>query len=116
LGPPTYLNPRTSSVSGSDHYWFNPSAFASAAFGSQGNAGRNPLRGPKIANFDWAFMKETQITESTRLELRFEFFNLFNHAQFDSGGISTDINDSNFGRILAARDPRIIQLAAKFYF
>lgn len=116
LGPPAYLDPRTSSVSGSDHYWFNPSTFASADFGSQGNAGRNPLRGPKIANFDWAFMKDTQFTESTSLELRFEFFNLFNHTQFDAGGITTDINDSNFGRILAARNPRLIQLAAKFYF
>lgn len=116
LGPPAYLNPRTSSVSGSNHYWFNPRAFAPAAYGSQGNAGRNPLRGPGIANFDWAFMKETQFTESTQLELRFEFYNLFNHTQFDASGITTDINDSNFGRILAARDPRIIQLAAKFYF
>lgn len=117
VSTPQYVDPRTSSFNNNNLYWFNPSAFAQTpTFGVQGNAGRNPLRGPGIANFDWAFMKETQITESTRLELRFEFYNLFNHTQFDSSGITTDINSSNFGRILAARDPRLIQLAAKFYF
>ncbi len=37
-------------------------------------------------------MKDTEITESTKVELRFEFFNLFNHTQFDPNGITTDIN------------------------
>lgn len=116
ISAPHYVNPRTSSFNGSDHFWFDPSAFAQEPIGSLGSAGRNPLRGPSIANFDWAFMKETQITESTRLELRFEFFNLFNHTQFDPAGITTDINSGNFGRDQATRDPRLIQLAAKFYF
>jgi hypothetical protein len=58
--------------------------------------------------------KDTKVTESTRVELRFEFFNLFNHTQFDSP--VSDINDPNFGRVLSAAPPRIIQLAAKFYF
>ncbi len=125
VSSPQYADPRTSSLtntatrpglSASDHYWFDPNTFARADFGVQGNAGRNVLRGPGIANFDWAFMKDTRITESTRIELRFEFYNLFNHTQFGPGGISTDISSSNFGRILAARDPRLIQLAAKLYF
>jgi hypothetical protein len=79
-------------------------------------AGRNLLRGPGIYNFDFALFKDTKLTESTRIELRFEFYNLFNHTQFDPNGIVTNINSSNFGRILAAHDPRLIQLAAKFYF
>jgi hypothetical protein len=41
---------------------------------------------------------------------------LFNHTQFDSTGVGTDINSSYFGRSTAALAPRIIQLAAKFYF
>lgn len=116
VAAPQYLNPRTSSVDGTDHYWFNPSSFSRAPYGTQGDAGRNPLRGPGIANFDWALMKNIQVTESTRMELRFEFYNLFNHTQFDTTNISTDINSANFGRILSARDPRLIQLAAKFFF
>ncbi|MEJ2007385.1 MAG: carboxypeptidase regulatory-like domain-containing protein [Acidobacteriota bacterium] len=116
VAAPQYLDPRTSSIGGNDHYWFNTSAFVEAPIGVQGNAGRNPLHGPGIANFDWALMKDIQVTESTRMELRFEFYNLFNHTQFDASGITTDISSPEFGQILAARDPRLIQLAAKFYF
>ncbi|MBZ5564251.1 MAG: carboxypeptidase-like regulatory domain-containing protein [Acidobacteriia bacterium] len=122
---PQYVDPHNSKLtntvtraglSARDHYWFNPNTFAHSAYGVQGNAGRNPLRGPGINNFDWSFFKDTQVTESTRIELRFEVYNLFNHTQFNPSGSTTDINSSSFGRILAARDPRLIQLAAKFYF
>jgi hypothetical protein len=122
---PQYVDPRSSSFTNTvtragltpkDHYLFDPNTFARAAIGVQGNAGRNPLRGPGLNNFDWAFMKDTQITESTRVELRFEFYNLWNHTQFTTTNMTTDINSSNFGRILAAQAPRLIQLAAKFYF
>ena len=61
-------------------------------------------------------MKSIQFTESTSMLLRFEFFNLFNHTQFDAAGASTNIASGNFGRSTRARDPRLIQLAAKFYF
>lgn len=111
-GPVQYENPRTSA----NNMWFNPNAFASATLGTQGNAGRDILRGPGINNFDFAMMKETSFTENTRLELRFEFFNFFNHTQFDPNGISTDINSGTFGQELSARAPRLIQLAGKFYF
>jgi hypothetical protein len=46
-------------------------------------------------------------------------FNVFNHAQFD-GGNSVDGNignqDSTFGFVTKAADPRIGQIAAKFRF
>jgi hypothetical protein len=121
---PQYVDPRTSSLVNAtkggtktnNHYLFDPNTFARASYGVQGNAGRNPLRAPGIASFDWGFYKDTRITERTRMELRFEFFNLFNHTQFNASGVSTNINSANFGRILAARDPRLIQLAVKFYF
>jgi len=104
-------------IASQDHYWFNPNTFALPACGTFGNAGRNILRGPKIGNFDWGFYKDTAITEKTRLELRFEFFNLWNHTQFLVSGTGiTNINSKNFGRILNAQNPRLIQLAAKFYF
>jgi len=121
-----YANPRSdtfvnttknpANTTSLDHYWFNPNTFSREAFGTIGNAGRSPLRGPGINNFDWGFFKDTNITERTRLELRFEFFNLWNHTQFSDNSISTNINSGNFGRILSAYPSRIIQLAAKFYF
>jgi carboxypeptidase family protein len=126
VGPAQYGNPRSDSfvnttknahnTTPKDHYWFNPNTFSREAFGTIGNAGRSPLRGPGINNFDWGFYKDTAITEQTRMELRFEFFNLFNHTQFSDNSISTNINSGNFGRILSAQPSRIIQLAAKFYF
>ena len=61
-------------------------------------------------------MKDTAVTESTRVELRLEFFNGWNHTQFDPNGISTDFNSATFGQEFSALAPRIIQLAGKFYF
>ncbi|MGD0964381.1 MAG: carboxypeptidase-like regulatory domain-containing protein [Candidatus Acidiferrales bacterium] len=112
VGPIQYMNPRTSA----NNAWVSPSAFQHPAFGVEGNAGRDILRGPGLDNFDFAVMKETKVTESTRIEMRLEFFNLFNHTQFDPNGITTDINSPAFGEETAAHDPRIIQLAGKFYF
>jgi len=126
VSPAQYADPHTSkfvntatdpsNASSLDHYWFNPNTFAVEAPGTFGNAGRNLLRGPRISNFDFGFYKGTAITEQIRLELRFEFFNLFNHTQFNPNGAVTDISDGNFGRILTARDPRLIQFGAKIYF
>ena len=74
------------------------------------------MRGPGISNTDFQLFKDTHVTESTRIELRIEFYNVFNHTQFSPNGIVTDISDPRFGRELAANAPRLIQLAAKFYF
>lgn len=111
-GSITYENPKTSPT----NLWFDTSAFTHPVLGTQGDAGRNILRGPGIKNWDFSLVKDTSFTESMRLELRIEFFNIFNTTQFDPLGINTDVNSSSFGQELKARDPRIIQLAGKFYF
>jgi hypothetical protein len=61
-----------------------------------------------------ALDKEVHFSEARVLELRFEFFNVFNHAQFitPSGLISS----GSFGTVTSANDPRIGQVAAKFRF
>ena len=123
IGPTQYADPRTATfVNGINggttsrtNYWFNPNTFALESYGTFGSASRNSLSAPGLFNFDFALYKDTKITESTSLELRFEFYNLFNHTQFRAPG-TTDVNSSNFGRITGAFDPRLIQLAAKFYF
>lgn len=114
VGPIQYLNPRTVTPNG--NMWFSGSAFGAPTIGTEGNAGRDIIHGPGRNNFDFALMKDTQITESTKVELRFEFFNFFNHTQFDPNGINTDFNSSAFGTETAAFAPRLIQLAAKIYF
>ncbi|MGH9327409.1 MAG: carboxypeptidase regulatory-like domain-containing protein [Terriglobia bacterium] len=112
IAAPKYLNPRSNPT----NLWFSSSTFGAPTPGTEGNAGRNILRGPGINNFDFALEKDTRITERTRIELRFEFFNLFNHTQFDPAGITTDFNSPAFGTEAAAFDPRLIQLGAKLYF
>ncbi len=47
-----------------------------------GNEGRNSLVGPPFRQLDFSIFKDTNITERLKLELRFEFYNLFNHPNF----------------------------------
>jgi hypothetical protein len=94
--------------------YFNTAAFTRAAVGVLNTAGKRWFHGPGLNNFDMSLLKETKITESTSLEFRAEFFNVFNHAQFlnPSGSVTA----ATFGKITSARDPRIGQLALKFLF
>jgi hypothetical protein len=94
--------------------FFDTSVFALPALGTFGTSGRNILTGPSFANFDAGLFKQFRIDESRRFELRWEVFNTFNHPNFLNPTAS--FSSTNFGRILSARDPRIMQLAAKFYF
>ena len=103
------------------HYYFDPTSFVPAAFGTFGNVGRNTFHGSGISNTDVIMAKQTKFTERTGLELRFELFNVFNHTQFlmpdPQGSVSPEnVRSSRFGRVLSARAPRIIQLGAKFTF
>jgi hypothetical protein len=79
-----------------------------------GNSRRRFFHGPGLNNFDMALLKNIKFTESKALELRFEAFNVFNHAQF--GNPDGEINSSQFGIVTFARDPRIMQVGAKFLF
>jgi carboxypeptidase family protein len=88
--------------------------FTPETLGFLGNSRRRFFHGPGLNNFDMALAKSTKITESKELQLRFEAFNLFNHAQFlNPGG---EINADNFGQVQGARNPRIMQIGAKFLF
>jgi hypothetical protein len=62
-----------------------------------------------------ALLKETRITESSTLQFRCEWFNIFNHASFDIPP-NGNINSSTFGHVTAAGDPRIGQVALKYIF
>ena len=70
------------SAAGTINCWINPNAFAVPAPGTFGDSGRNSLSGPDDADFDFAVIKNTKITERTNLEFRAEFFNIFNHPNF----------------------------------
>jgi hypothetical protein len=95
--------------------WFNVSAFALPAANTYGNAGRDSLRGPGFWNFDFSIFRTFDIVERLRLQLRGEFFNLFNHADFSNP--SATLGNPNFGVITStANSPRTIQVAGKLTF
>jgi len=79
-----------------------------------GTADRRMFHGPGINNWDLALLKDTKITESKLLQLRFEFFNAFNHAQFQ--GPQGNFLNGTFGYVTNANAPRIGQVALKLVF
>lgn len=96
--------------------WFNTAAFANAAPGLFGTSGRDILRAPGVDNSDMSLFKNIPLHggESTRLQIRGEFFNLFNRVQF--GGIGNYMSNPNFGAVTGAGPGRIVQVAAKVIF
>ena len=102
---------------GPEHRWFTNDAFTQAELGTFGNANQRFFHGPGLNNWDLALHKDTAITENMRLQIRAEFFNAFNHAQFGApNGFFNPNPSSQFGRIRSAGAPRIAQLGAKFLF
>ncbi len=97
---------------------FNPAAFSTETLGQLGNVPRRFFYGPGIDNFDVTLTKSVHITESKSLEVRAEAFNLFNHAQFyGAAAVNGEVNnDPQFGQVVSAASPRLMQVAAKFSF
>jgi hypothetical protein len=98
--------------------WFNPAAFSipPAACYCYGNSGRDVLTGPRASNFDLTAAKRFTISESKNVTFRAEFFNAFNHPQFQIPG-NTTIGSNGVGSISAtARTSRQIQFALRFMF
>jgi len=96
---------------------FNTALFSLPSLGQMGNAPRRFFYGPGISNLDMALRKDMQFSESRSLELRLETFNILNHAQFyGPAAVDGNITSANFGKIVSAAAPRLMQLAAKFNF
>lgn len=95
-------------------YYFNTLLFSYETLGQFGNAKRRFFSGPGLNNTNLALSKDIRFRESMALELRGEFFNVFNHAQFNNP--SGLINSGTFGVVTSAGDPRIGQIAAKVRF
>ena len=113
VGPVVTQNPRNSGPNGANTY-FLPGAFTSDVLGYFGDANRQFFHGPGIINTDFGMSKRIAITESIAVELRGEFFNIFNHTNFSlpNGNFSSSL----FGVITSANAPRIGQVSAKFYW
>ncbi len=93
--------------------WLNRAAFARPANGEYGNASLN-IQGPGFITINMGVTRTFPITEGHTLQFRAEAFNLPNH--MNPNDPNNALNNTNFGKILSARDPRIIQLALKYIF
>jgi hypothetical protein len=71
-------------------------------------------RGPGIANVDLSLLKSIPLDERARLQFRAEWFNIANHANF--GLPDNDLASPNFGRVLEAGPPRLVQFGLKLVF
>jgi len=94
--------------------YFNTAAFVQNAAGTFGNSGRNSMTGPGAWNWDLALVKNVAIREPLQLGFRFEAFNLLNHANFNNPNAT--LTSPNFGTIVSASSPRVLQLALKLNF
>jgi hypothetical protein len=105
----------------------NPAAFSQPGPGQFGTCAPYQFYGPGIQMWDLGLFKQIKITDRYQFQFRAEFFNAFNHPNFENP--SADIGSpGSFGKvsntlspILGADsggpgDPREIQLALKFYF
>jgi hypothetical protein len=96
-------------------FYMNPAAFAIPAPGTFGNCAPRNLTAPGMQIVDFSLFKVTPIREQRRVEIRGEFFNLFNHPNF--GFPVSSLGSASFGHITSTSTPqRNIQLAAKIYF
>ena len=93
--------------------YLNPAAFTSPAAGTYSALKPNVFVGPSRLQNDLAVSKTFKVAART-LQFRWEVFNVLNHASFNNP--VSALNSTNFGRILTASDPRIMQFAFKFDF
>ncbi|HEX4427133.1 MAG TPA: carboxypeptidase regulatory-like domain-containing protein [Terriglobales bacterium] len=90
----------------------NPGVLAGTDCGSFGSANRRFFHGPGFNNTDFGISKMIPLNEAMHFEIRAEFFNIFNHAQFSNP--SGDISSDHFGEVTGAGAPRIGQVSGKF--
>ena len=138
FGPRPLISGNPYSGAGGFYNYINASVFHPAPIGSAGiDSGQNVLRQPFYENWDISIFKNIPVwREGTSIELRLEAFNALNHAEFNGyntaatfSSLAPNATITNlptalgggggpfgFGALNSTRSPRIIQIAAKFYF
>ncbi|HEX3880458.1 MAG TPA: carboxypeptidase regulatory-like domain-containing protein, partial [Bryobacteraceae bacterium] len=119
-----FVNPAFSGpvILGNPNQYFNPAAFLAPpnASGFYGNLGRDTLIGPSLGEWDFSLFKEMPFGESRRMQFRAEFFNILNHANFNTPNAitftPTGVSPTAGVITSTATTSRQIQLAIKFLF
>lgn len=106
------------SSAGPTHY-LNPAAFSIPSYTQPwGTAGRNIARGPWFQELDFGLHKDFRLwSESSKLQLRGEAFNLLNKTNFNvNSGFGTTFGSGGFGVFTSTLPPRQVQVALKLIF
>lgn len=93
--------------------YFSTASYALPSSGHFGNEGLNDIRGPGIDLTQVNLAKNATI-KKVNIKFETEFFNLFNHANFN--GLGLTYGSANFGQLTSALDPRNIQFKLKASF
>jgi outer membrane receptor protein involved in Fe transport len=112
--PDMIANPALSRSQRSVEHWFNTGAFVAPPPGRFGNSPRLSFHNPGLNNVDFMISKKFFLWNDAAAVFRAEFFNVFNHTNFN--GVNNSLTSPGFGTITSAADPRIIQLGLKFSF
>ena len=103
--------------------WLDKAAFGRPARGTRGNAPKDVFRLPGVHNWDMSFFKNFPFfSEKTKLQFRWEIYNLFNHTQFNAVNTTAQFNaagaqiSEGFGRVTGARNPRVMQGSLRLTF
>ena len=94
--------------------WLNTDAFSIPPEFQYGNAGRGTLEGPGIINLDLSVVRSFLTSENSRLEFRFDAFNLTNHTNFETP--FNQFPHPLFGVAFRAQEARDLQFGLKFHF
>jgi len=101
--------------------WFDVTKLANPQPGQLGNAGKGTIQGSGHNKWDLIVQKSFKIAERHKVEFRTEFFNAFNHTQFDDPQLFPATNPLA-GKITSASDfgftqtERVIQFGLKYHF
>jgi hypothetical protein len=108
-------------LGGPDRY-YDASSFELQPVGTQGNLARNTLITPEVRTFDLSVVKNISFGQARSLQLRAEFFNLFDRANFGTPNTTVFTNATgtpspSFGRINStSTTARQGQIAVKMLF
>ena len=116
---PKVVDPVSGRAVGADNLT-NAAGFAGQAFfnpvaGEVGNLSILAFDGPSQFRIDLALSKRIRLTDSHRIEVKGEAFNLTNTPSFFRGDM--DINSTTFGRLTAVNvASRVVQLSVRYEF
>ena len=112
VAPVVIQDPRNAGPDGRLNTYFLKSSFVSENLGVIGNSNRRFFHGPGIVSTDFGMSKAIPVRESSSVQIRAEFFNIFNHANFNNP--SGNFSSGTFGLVTSAKAPRIGQISARF--